>query len=107
MELSAELARNDTLQAKLDRLDVLLKQTSTSAQNAALIAEMLSLRNDGRYPAVELTPQQRRERTLDALLSQMDALTRSGRVLIVLEDAHWSDPTSLELFGREIGRAHV
>src|SRR5262245_57605155 len=65
-------ARNDTLQAKLDSLDVLLKQTSTSAQDAALIAEMLSLRNDGRYPAVELTPQQRRKRTLDALLSQMD-----------------------------------
>src|SRR5215813_10309700 len=85
MERAAELARNDTLQAKLDRLDVLLKQTSTSAQNAALIAEMLSLRNDGRYPAVELTPQQRRERTLDALLSQMDALTRSRTVLIVFE----------------------
>src|SRR5262245_11206440 len=104
MELSAELPRNDTLQAKLDRLDVLLKQTSTSRQDAALIAEMLSLRNDGRYPAVELTPQQRRERTLDALLSQMDALTRSGTVLIVLEDAHWSDPTSLELFGRAVDR---
>src|SRR5215475_12693997 len=104
MERAAELARNDILQAKLDRLDVLLKQTSTSGQDAALIAEMLSLRNDGRYPAVELTPQQRRERTLDALLSQMDALTRSGTVLIVLEDAHWSDPTSLELFGRAVDR---
>src|SRR5215831_8957583 len=104
MERAAELARNDTLQAKLDRLDVLLKQTSTSAQDGALIAEMLSLRNDGRYPAVELTSQQRRERTLDALLSQMDALTRSGTVLIVLEDAHWSDPTSLELFGRAVDR---
>ncbi len=104
MGRAAELARNDTLEAKLDRLDVLLKQTSTSAQDAALIVEMLSLRNDGRYPAVELTPQQRRERTLDALLSQMDALTRSGTVLIVLEDAHWSDPTSLELFGRVVDR---
>jgi class 3 adenylate cyclase/predicted ATPase len=104
MERAAGLARNDTLQAKLDRLDVLLKQTSTSAQDAALIAEVLSLRNDGRYPAVELTPQQRRERTLDALISQMDALTRSRTVLMVFEDAQWSDPTSLELFGRAVDR---
>jgi predicted ATPase len=104
MERAAGLARNDTLQAKLDRLDDLLKQTSTSEQDAALIAEMLSLRNDGRYPAVELTPQQRRERTLDALISQMDALTRSRTVLMVFEDAQWSDPTSLELFGRAVNR---
>ena len=104
MERAAGLARNDTLQVKLDKLDVLLKQTSTSAEDASLIAEMLSLRNDGRYPAVELTPQQRRERTLDALISQMDALTRSRTVLMVFEDAHWSDPTSLELFGRAVDR---
>ena len=104
MERAAGLARNDTLQVKLDKLDVLLEQTSTSAEDASLIAEMLSLRNDGRYPAVELTPQQRRERTLDALISQMDALTRSRTVLIVFEDAHWSDPTSLELFGRAVDR---
>ena len=104
MERAAGLARNDTLQVKLDKLDVLLEQTSTSAEDASLIAEMLSLRNDGRYPAVELTPQQRRERTLDALISQMDALTRSRTVLMVFEDAHWSDPTSLELFGRAVDR---
>jgi predicted ATPase len=104
MERAAGLARNDTLQVKLDKLDVLLNQTSTSAEDASLIAEMLSLRNDGRYPAVELTPPQRRERTLDALTSQMDALTRSRTVLMVFEDAHWSDPTSLELFGRAVDR---
>jgi len=55
MERAAGLAREDTSQAKLDKLDGLLKQTSTSAQDAALFAEMLSLPNDGRYHAVELT----------------------------------------------------
>ena len=104
MERAVGLARNDTLQVKLDKLDVLLNQTSTSAEDASLIAEMLSLRNDGRYPAVELTPQQRRERTLGALISQMHALTRSRTVLMIFEDAHWSDPTSLELFGRAVDR---
>jgi class 3 adenylate cyclase/predicted ATPase len=104
MERAAGLAREDTSQAKLDKLDGLLKQTSTSARDAALFAEMLSLPNDGRYPAVELTPQQRRQRTLEALALQMEALARSSPVLMVFEDAQWSDPTSLELFGRAVDR---
>ena len=81
-----------------------LKQTSTSTQDAALFAEMLSLPNDGRYPALELTPQQRRQRTLEALVLQMEALARSCPVLMIFEDAHWTDPTSLELFGRAVDR---
>jgi predicted ATPase len=103
MERAAGLARDDILRRKLDKLDVLLKQTSTTAQDAAFIAEMLSLPNDGRYPGLqELSAQQRRERTLDALISQMEALAHSHSVLIVFEDAHWSDPTSLEVFDRTV-----
>ena len=71
MERAAGLAHDDTPQAKLDKLDALLAQTSTSSEDAALFAEMLSLPNDGRYPALELTPQQRRQRTLEALVTQM------------------------------------
>ena len=63
MERAAGLAHDDTPQAKLDKLDAVLAQTSTSNQDAALFAEMLSLPNDGRYPALDLDPQQRRQRT--------------------------------------------
>ena len=56
MERAAGLTRDDTPQAKLDKLDALLAPTSTSKQDAALFAEMLSLPNDGRYPALELDP---------------------------------------------------
>ena len=100
MERAAGLAHDDTLQAKLDKLDTVLAQTSTSIEDAALFAEMLSLPNDGRYPALELTPQQRRQRTFEALISQFEALTRQSPVLMIFEDAHWTDPTSLEAFGR-------
>ena len=96
MERAAGLAHDDTAQAKLDKLDALLAQTSTSTQDAALFAEMLSLPNDGRYPALDLTPQQRRQRTLEALIAQMEALARQNPVLMIFEDAHWTDPTSLE-----------
>ena len=104
MERAAGFAHDDTPQAKLDKLDALLAQSSTSAQDAALFAEMLSLPNDGRYPALELTPQQRRQRTLEALVSQVAALSRQNPVLMIFEDAHWTDPTSLELFGRIVDR---
>ena len=104
MERAAALSQNDSLQAKLDKLDALLAQSSTSAQDAALLAEMLSLPNDGRYPALELTPQQRRQRTLEALVSQIVALSRQNPLLMIFEDAHWTDPTTLELFGRIVDR---
>src|SRR4029077_9463742 len=84
-----------------------LADTSTRMEDAALFAEMLSLPNDGRYPALELTPEQRRQRTLEALVFQMEALTRQNPVLMVFEDAHWTDPTSLELFGRVVDRVRT
>ena len=104
MERAAGLAHDDTAQAKLGKLDALLAQTSTSTEDAALFAEMLSFPTDGRYPTLDLTPEQRRQRTLDALVSQMEALTRQNTVLMVFEDAHWTDPTTLELFGRVVDR---
>jgi class 3 adenylate cyclase len=104
MERAAELAHEDQPQVRLDKLDALLAQTSTSIEDVALLADMLSIPNDGRYPALELAPQQRRQRTLDALIVQLEALTRSNPVLMIFEDAHWIDPTSLELFGRAVDR---
>jgi hypothetical protein len=70
MERTAGFTHDDSAQAKLDKLDVVLAQTSTSTENAALFAEMLSLPNDGRYPVLALDPQQRRQRTLEALTAQ-------------------------------------
>src|SRR3954470_12391020 len=102
MERAAGLLHDDTSRQKLDKLDALLAQTSTSIQDAALIAEMLSLPNDGRYPALELMPQQRRQKTLEALTAQMETLSWESPVLMVLEDVHWADPTSLEVFGRAV-----
>jgi predicted ATPase len=104
MERAAGFTHEDTPQTKLDKLDALLAQTSTTAQDAALFAEMLSLPNDGRYPALALSPEQRRQRTLEALTAQMQALSRQNPVLMIFEDVHWTDPTSLEVFGRAVDR---
>jgi predicted ATPase/class 3 adenylate cyclase len=103
-ERAAGFAHGDAPQTKLDKLDALLAQTLTLRQDAALFAEMLSLPNDGRYPILDLTPEQRRQKTLAALGLQLEALARSSPVLMILEDAHWADPTSLEAFGRTVDR---
>ena len=104
MERVAGFTHADTGQMKLDKLDAVLSLSSTSRQDAALFAEMLSMPNDGRYPTLELTPQQRRQKTLEALFTQVQTFARKNPVLMIFEDAHWSDPTSLEAFGRAVNR---
>ena len=104
MARAAGLVHDDAPQAKLDKLDAVLAQTSTSKQDATLFAEMLSLPNDGRYPALELTPQQRRQKTLEALTEQLAGLASQHPVLMIFEDLHWIDPTSVEALNRAVGR---
>ena len=99
---AARFAHDDSPQVKADKLDALLAQTSTTPQDAALFAELLSLPNDGRYPPVEVEPQLRRQKTLQALGTHCEALTRINPVLMIFEDAHWTDPTSLELFTQAV-----
>jgi predicted ATPase len=106
MERAAGFVHDDTAQEKLDKLGAVLAQTSTSTADATLFAEMLSLPSDGRYPKLDMTPEQRRQRTLTALVSQMEALAQQNPVLMIFEDAHWTDPTSLEVLGRAIDRVH-
>jgi predicted ATPase len=63
-----------------------------------------TLSNDGRYPALDLDPQQRRQRTLEALTAHIEGLSGQNPVLMIFEDTHWADPTSLEAFGRAVDR---
>ena len=104
MERAAGFAHDDTAQAKLEKLDALLSQSFTPPQDRALFAELLSLRSDGLYPKLDLTPQQRRERTFEALTTQIVSLAEQRPVLMTFEDIHWIDPTSLEALGRGIDR---
>ena len=104
MERAAGFAHDDTVQAKLDKLDALMAQSQTPPQDIALFAEMLSLPNDGRYPTLDLTPQQRRQKTLEALRGPVETFARKNPVLMIFEDAHWADPSSLEVFSGAVDR---
>ena len=104
MERAAGFTHDDNTQAKLYKLDALLARSFTPRQDAALLADMLSLPNDGRHPTLELDPQQRRQKTLEALTAQLEALAQAKPVLMIFEDVHWIDPTSLEALGRIVDR---
>jgi predicted ATPase len=104
MERAAGFRYDDTPLAKLDKLDALLAQSFTPRQDGALFAEMLSLPNDGRFPTLELTPQERRQKTMEALTEQIEGLSRQKPVMVIFEDAQWIDPTSLEVLGRLVDR---
>ena len=94
---AAGFERSDDVAARQAKLDNLLEQTSTKPEDAALIADLLSLAAGDRYPQPKLSPQQRKNRTLAALVGQVQSLARRQPVLMVFEDVHWSDPSSREL----------
>jgi class 3 adenylate cyclase/predicted ATPase len=102
MERAAGFSYRDSPKERLDKLDAWLAEIGTSRMDAALFADVLSLRNDGRYPAHKLTPEQRRERALNALVGQVETLARQNPLLIICEDLHWCDPTTLEFLSGTI-----
>jgi DNA-binding SARP family transcriptional activator len=92
--------------ARLDRLEALLRPTSKNAsRDVSLLAELLGVPANERYPALATSPQQKREMVLTAFLDRLDGMAARGPLLIVFEDAHWIDPTSLDLLDRMVARA--
>ena len=71
---------------------------------APWFASLLSIPFEGRYPAREMAPAEQRERTIDALNALFAGLTKNVAVLALVEDAHWIDPTSLDVFSRLVDR---
>src|SRR6266568_5296836 len=105
LERAARFERSDSPTEKLAKLQVLLAQAVADAdQAAALLANFLSLSSDDRDRLPELSSQKRKEKTLAALLAQLEGLTARRPVLMIFEDVHWIDPTSLELLTLTVNR---
>src|SRR5262249_42200909 len=92
---AAGFEREDTPEEKLGKLAAVL--TPASPEDGALLAELLSLPTEGRFPPLQLTPRRKKEKTFEALLRQLEALARHRPVLMLFEDVHWIDPSSREL----------
>jgi class 3 adenylate cyclase/pimeloyl-ACP methyl ester carboxylesterase len=102
-EHAAVIRRDDDALVKLEKLEGLLAQESASAP-ASLFAALLGIPTNGRYPSLALTPQQQKAKTLEALVGQIEAMAAQSPVLLVFEDLHWIDPTSLDLLGILVDR---
>ncbi|HUH83419.1 MAG TPA: AAA family ATPase [Stellaceae bacterium] len=103
---AAGFRRDDTDGQRLAKLEaVLALATDDLAETVPLLAELLSVPTGDRYPPLDLTPQSRKEKTSRTLMAQIEGLAARQPVLLVIEDAHWSDPTSLELLELIVERA--
>ena len=96
--------RDDPPAAKLEKLQAVLALAAPPDEDLAFLADLLSLPASERHPLPNLTPQRKKERTLEALIRQLEGLARRQPVLTVFEDAHWIDPTSRELLDLTVER---
>ena len=106
LERAAGFRREDNNDQRLVKLEAFLAQgTNDLSEAVPLLAELLSIPTAHRYRLLNLTPQKRKEKTLKALLAQVEGLAAKQPVLMVFEDAHWIDPTSRDALDIIIDRA--
>jgi len=97
---AAKFVGEESIDTRLDKLEALLALAGDTGDAAPLIADLVGLDGTSRYGPTDLTPQVHRLRTLEALVSQLLGLAAGKPVLMVLEDAHWIDPTTLDFIER-------
>src|SRR5271170_2547869 len=102
---AAGFASGEPAATRLGKLEAMIARSALDAREVApLLASLLSIPIEGRYPQVEMAPSEQKQRTIAALIALFAGLTKDGPVLAVLEDAHWIDPSSLDVFNRLIDR---
>jgi class 3 adenylate cyclase/tetratricopeptide (TPR) repeat protein len=97
LERAAGFRREDTAEQRLEKLEAVLAQgTNDLSQMVPLLADLLAIPTGDSYPPLGLSPQKRKEKTLQAQVVQIEGLAARQPVLMVWEDVHWSDPTTRE-----------
>ena len=94
--------------ARLDKLEAMIVLSALEAKEIGpFLAALPSTSFEGRYPPLEMAPSEQKDRAIAALIALFVGLTKDAPVLALLEDAHWIDPTSLDVFSRLVGRLPV
>ena len=87
--------------ARLEKLETMISRAGLDlGEIAPYLALLLTIPTEGRYPALEIAPSEMKERTIAALIALVVGIAKSVPVLMLVEDAHWMDPTSIELTAR-------
>ena len=100
----AGLSVEDSPDEKFEKLKSLSLATQAMASAPYLFAQLLSIPLDDKYALLKMPPEQLKEATLDALVLHIEVYSKRQPVLLVFEDVHWADPTSIELLGLVISR---
>jgi class 3 adenylate cyclase/predicted ATPase len=101
---AAEFARDDPPSVRLEKLETLLARAAPPDEDVTFLADLLSLPVSQCSPLANVSPQRKKERTLEALIRQLEGLASRQAVIMVFEDAHWADPTSRELLDLIVDR---
>ena len=108
IERAAAFRREDSAEQRLGKLEAMLAQaTSDLSETVPLLASLLSIPTGDRYPPLNLTPQKSKEKTLRALVAQVEGLAARQPMMIVVEDIHWIDPTTQEWLDLVIDRVRT
>ncbi|HET9685952.1 MAG TPA: adenylate/guanylate cyclase domain-containing protein [Pseudolabrys sp.] len=102
LERAAGFKHSDSPAEKLSKLNALVAQSTSDPEDVAVLASLFALPAGDRYSLQDLDPQKRKEKTLAAILAQLDGLSARQPVFMIFEDVHWIDPTSLELLAATV-----
>ena len=107
MQRTLDWLPDDTGEAKLTKLEQALEGTKLVLNDAVpLMASLLSLElSEDRYPPLTLSPQQQRQQTQDTLVAWLQEEAERHPILVVWEDLHWADPSTLEVIGLFVEQA--
>ena len=103
-EREAGFARTDTPEDRLRKLEAIVASRGLDPDDLPLLAAMLSVPLGDRHPSLDLSAQRQKEKTFDMLIRRLADLAKVRPVLIMFEDAHWADPTTLQLVQAGIDR---
>lgn len=107
LQNAAGFTDGDAAETKLDKLENLLSKSAEDVSRAMpLLAALLAVPNN-RYPAPTMSPQKLKLETIAVLVSQIEGLARQGPLIVLVEDAHWVDPSTLETFDVMVDRTQA
>jgi class 3 adenylate cyclase/tetratricopeptide (TPR) repeat protein len=102
---ACEFGNEEPPAARLEKLEAMAHRSRLEPMEIVpFVASLCSVPLEGRYAQPGMAPAEQKERLIGALLALFQGLTREAPVLALLEDAHWTDPSSLEFFNRLVDR---
>ena len=104
-ERALKFGRDEAPESKLDKLEALMvTHYARPLADVRFIASMLSIPCDERYGPIAMTPQRHKDETLRTLVDLTEAAARRQPSVMLFEDLHWADPTTLEVLDLMIDR---